>query len=475
VRPSQGSDSDREIAFTPAVELAEQIRLKKISPVEVVEVYARRIEELNPKLGAYLTTTLDTALEQAKVAEKQVNGADLPPFHGVPISIKDLNDTASVVTTHGNAAFKDRVPDVDCETVARIKRAGFIMLGKTNTPEFGTTCFTDPPGYYPARNPWDPERTTGGSSGGAAGALAAGLCPVSQGSDGGGSIRIPASLCGLYGIKPSRGRVSHAPAGNSLLSQDGPIARTVADAAALLDAISGYATGDSWWAPPPERPFAQEVGRPPGKLRIAVSVAPPSDAVVADANAQGARDAGKLLADLGHDVAEAGPPAWPVEVLEDFLVTWAVGVCGQDPMPPFESLEPVNQAMIEFGRTVDAIRYDLAVRRIKSASRTLVAFFDDYDVLVTPTVAGPPPIIGSYRDPENPIAELLNAGALVPFTPPWNTTGQPAVSLPLHQDENGLPVGVQIVGRPADEATLIRLSAQIEEAAPWMQRRPPIS
>lgn len=470
-----GPSSDREVAFTPATELAEQIRLKKISPVEVVEVYSKRIEELNPKLGSYLTLTLDEALDQARAAEKRINGDDLPPFHGVPISIKDLNETAGVRTTHGNGAFSERIPDRDDESIARIKRAGFIMLGKTNTPEFGTTCFTDPPAYYPARNPWDTERTTGGSSGGAAGALAAGLCPISQGSDGGGSIRIPAALCGLYGIKPSRGRISHSPGAQSFLSQDGPLSHTVADAAALLDVMAGYAAGDAWWAPPPARRFAEEVGRPVGKLRVAVSAAPPMDVTIASTNSEGARNAGDLLADLGHEVVEAGPPEWPQEVVEDFIVTWAVRTCGYEPMPPFESLEKVNQSLIEYGRTVDAVRYELAERRIQKASRELIRFFDDFDVLVTPTVAGPPPIIGSYRDPSDPIAEFLNAAALVPFTPPWNTTGQPAVSLPLHWDEQGLPVGVQIVGRPADEATLIRLSAQIEEAAPWADKRPPVS
>ena len=469
--------SDADLAFTPATELAEMIRLKKVSPVEVVDVYARRIEELNPMIGAYLTTTLDQAREHAKGAESRLagNADELPPFFGVPISIKDLNETKGVRTTHGCAAFHDRISTYDDEVVVRIKRAGFIMLGKTNTPEFGTTPFTDPPGYYPARNPWDTQRTTGGSSGGAAGALAAGLCPVSQGSDGGGSIRIPSSFCGLYGIKPSRGRVSHAPGGQSFLSQSGPIARTVLDAAALLDAIAGYAPGDSWWAPPPERPFADETGRPVGRLRVAVSADAPIEGSVAPANAEGARSAGRLLEQLGHDIVETSPPEWPAEVVEDFLVSWAVGTCGSDPMPPFETLEPVNQALIEFGRTVTAERFQLAQARIRSASRTLVSFFEDFDALVTPTVAGPPPVIGSYRDPDQPLAEFLTAAALVPFTPPWNTTGQPAVSLPLHQDEDGLPVGVQIVGRPADEATLIRLSAQIEEAAPWADRRPPVS
>jgi amidase len=199
------------------------------------------------------------------------------------------------------------------------------------------------------------------------------------------------------------------------------------------------------------------------------------DTNVAPGNVEGARRAGALLAELGHDVVEADPPEWPEEVIEDFLITWAVRTCCYEPMPPFESLEPVNKALIEFGRTVDAPRFVTAEARIKKASRVLVAFFDEYDVLVTPTVAGPPPIIGSYRDPNEPIAEFLNAAALVPFTPPWNTTGQPAVSLPLHWDEQGLPVGVQIVGRPADEATLIRLSAQLEQAQPWADRRPPVS
>lgn len=466
---------DEGLAFTPATELAEMVRLKKVSPVELVETYAMRIDELNPKLGAYLTTTLDAARDQAKEAEAAVGDDDLPPFHGVPIAVKDLNDTAGVRTTHGNGAFADRVPDADDEVVARIKRAGFIVLGKTNTPEFGTTCFTDPPAYYPARNPWDTERTTGGSSGGSAGALASGLTPIAQGSDGGGSIRIPASLCGLFGIKPSRGRVSAAPGPQSFLSQDGPLARTVADAAALLDVLCGPATGDAWWAPPHDRPFADEVGRPVGRLRIAVSTVPPLDVEVAAGNAAGAHQAAELLAELGHEVVEASPPAWPEEVVGDFMSTWAVRTCTYEPMPPFDSLEPVNQALIEFGRTVDGPTFQAGMQRIMTASRALVAFFDDFDALVTPTVAGPPPVIGSYREADNPIAEFLHAANLVPFTPPWNTTGQPAVSLPLHTDDDGLPVGVQIVGRPADEATLVRLSTQIEQARPWADRRPPVS
>ena len=199
------------------------------------------------------------------------------------------------------------------------------------------------------------------------------------------------------------------------------------------------------------------------------------DAELAPANAAATERTARLLDRLGHEVVEGSPPEWPQEVIEDFFVTWAVRTCCYEPMPAFDTLEPVNQGLIEFGRSVDAPRFELGIRRIQKASRRLVAFFDSFDVLITPTVAGQAPIIGSYRDPANPMMEFLNAAALVPFTPPWNTTGQPAVSLPLHHDEDGLPVGVQLVGRPGDEATLIRLSAQIEQAEPWADRRPPVS
>ncbi len=383
-----------DLAFTSATELAELIRLKKVSPVEVVDAYASRIDELNPKLNAYLTVTTDQAREQAKHAESRINGEELPPFFGVPISIKDLNETKGVRTTHGNSAFKDRIPDYDDDSVARIKNAGFLMLGKTNTPEFGTTPWTEPIAYGPARNPWDTERTPGGSSGGAAAALAAGLCTISQGSDGGGSIRIPASCCGLFGIKPSRGRVSHSPGSQSFLSQNGPITRTVADAAALLDVLAGYTTGDAWFAPPPERPFADEVGRPPGRLYIAFTWQAEMSSAIAPGNQQAVREAAKLLEELGHDVVEAAPPAWPDDIIEAFLISWCVGTASQDPMPPLESIEPLNRALIQEAEKFTAPQFAIAQQSIQKESRVLVRFFDDYDVLVTPTVAIPPPKIG---------------------------------------------------------------------------------
>src|SRR5437588_10886871 len=244
---------DDDLAFASALELAELIRAKEVSPTELVELYAIRIEKLNPQLNAYITLSLDRAMDDARKAEAELGGDDLPRFLGVPISIKDLNDTAGIRTTQGSAAFADRIPDTDDDVVKALRHAGFIVLGKTNTPEFGNGPWTEPKAYGPTRNPWDTERTPGGSSGGAAAALASGLCPISQGSDGGGSIRIPSSACGLFGLKASRGRVAMPSKPASSLSTNGPITRTVADAAAMLDVMAGPKLGDAWWIGPPER------------------------------------------------------------------------------------------------------------------------------------------------------------------------------------------------------------------------------
>ncbi|HVL80920.1 MAG TPA: amidase [Actinomycetota bacterium] len=466
---------DRELAFAPALTQARLVREKEVSPVELVELYLRRIEELNPGLNAYLTVCADEAMADARDRESRLGEGDLPPFWGVPISIKDLNETAGVRTTFGCAAYSGYVPAHDDAVVARTKRAGFVMLGKTNTPEFGTTPWTEPPAYGPARNPWDTDRTTGGSSGGAGGALAAGLCPIAQGSDGGGSIRIPSSACGVYGIKPSRGRVSAAPKHSSLLTQNGPMARTVADAAAYLDVLAGYETGDAWTAPPPSRPFAEEVGADPGRLRVAFSTTPPADVPVSPGNVEAVHRAVALLEERGHEVVEASP-AFSDDLLRDFLLIWYVGRAEErEDMPPPEVLDPVNAALVELGRETSAPDFRFAWHRVERDVRRVVSFFDDFDVLVTPVCATPPPTHGQYRDPDNPLVEFFSAVNFVPFNAAWNTTGQPAVSLPLHTDEHGLPVGVQVVGRPFDEATLIRVSAQLEQAAPWADRRPPVS
>ena len=353
------------------------------------------------------------------------------------------------------------------------------MLGKTNTPEFGTTCFTDPPGYFPARNPWDTERTTGGSSGGAAGALAAGLCPDLAGI---GRRRLdPHPVVGVRSVRDQavpRTRLARTrpPTASS---------RRTARSRGRLPTLPRSSTPSPGTrrvthgtAPPPERPFADEVGRPVGKLRVALSQRRRRAICrVAPANARAAARRGEAPREprsrgrRGDAAAVAAGGRWRTS-----SITWTVGTCSRRPDAAVREPrtgEPGADRVRPDGRR-DPTRHreptdpEGGARARRASSTTSTS-------LVTPTVAEPPPIIGSYRDPDNPIAELLNAGALVPFTPPWNTTGQPAVSLPLHHDEQGLPVGVQIVGRPADEATLIRLSAQIEEAAPWIDRRPPVS
>jgi amidase len=470
---------DRELAFTPAIEQAAMVRRGDVSPTQLVELYLARIEELNPKLNSYITVAADFARDAARAAEARLKqgGDDLPPFLGVPISIKDLNDTAGIVSTHATAEWHDRVPEHDDEAVARCKAAGFVFLGKTVTPEFGPLNISEPPAYPPGRNPWDPNRSCGGSSGGAAAALAAAMCPISQGSDGGGSIRNPSSWCGVFGIKPSRGRVSHAPRPQQHFSINGPLARTVADAAALLDAMAGPATGDSWWAPPFERPLVEEASVDPGKLRIAFHEHPGVEPdACAPANRAAVRDTVKLLESLGHTVEEAVPPGYSEDVVVSSSMIFAANHAAEadlEPYPPLETLDPWMRTLVEMGRLVPASEYVKALAGLQEMSRRTVEFFDTYDLFVSPTVAGPPPVVGAMSGVG--IEDVMKFWALTPFTALWNTTGQPAVSVPLAHDDDGLPVGVQIVGRPIDEATLVRVSAQLEAANPWIGRRPPVS
>jgi amidase len=466
------------LAFTPALEQARLIRDGDVSPVELVELYLERIDRLNPQLAAYLTVASEFARDGAARAEKtrRGDGTDAP-FHGVPISIKDLNDTAGIRTTAGTAAWADRVPEHDDEVVARIKRAGFVILGKTNTPEFGPLNVSETLAYPPGRNPWDPTRSCGGSSGGAAAALAAGLCPISQGSDGGGSIRNPSAWCGTFGIKPSRGRVSDAPRSMQHFSINGPMGRTVADTAALLDVMAGYAVGDTYFAPPPTRPFVDEARRPAGRLRVAWHPHPGVEAgAIAPAHRRACEDAAKLLEDLGHEVVPADPPAFDADLLVRTSLIFAANHAARaEQYPPLDTIAPWNRTMIEMGRTVSATDYVAAMHAVEATARRVVAFFDDFDVLLTPTVAQPPPAVGALQFADDFLAKVPELFALTPFTAMWNLTGQPAVSIPFGFDDDGLPVAVQLVGRPADEATLIRVSAQVETARPWAHHRPPIS
>jgi len=469
----------RDLAFTPAIEQSAMLRRGDISSRELTEVYLERIDALNPTINAYVTVAADVARERAASADDELaaGASDRTGFLRVPISIKDLSDTAGIRSTHGTAEWHDRIPEQDDEVVARCRGAGFVVLGKTIVPEFGPLNISEPPGYPPGRNPWNPERTCGGSSGGAAAALAAGLCPISHGSDGGGSIRNPASWCGVVGLKPQRGRVSAAPRPQQFFGINGPLARTVADAAALLDVMAGPATGDAWWAPPFERPLVEEATVAPARLRVAFHPHPGVERdACAPANRAAVEDAVRVLEAQGHSVEEAVPPGYGADVVMGSSIIFAANhAAAADtlPYPPLETLDPWMRTLVEMGRLVNAVDYVKALDELQDLSRRTVAFFDDYDVFVAPTVAGPPPAVGSMKDAG--IERVMEFWALTPFTALWNTTGQPAASLPLAQDADGLPVGVQVVGRPADEATIVRVAALLEAERPWRDRRPPVS
>ena len=468
----------RDLAFTSALEQASMLRNGEISAGDLTEIYLDRIEALNPTISAYVTVAADAARESAARADEvRASDDDVPPFLGVPISIKDLSDTAGIRSTHGTAEWHDRIPEHDDEVVARCRAAGFVFLGKTIVPEFGPLNISEPPAYPPGGNPWNPALSCGGSSGGAAAALAAGLCAISQGSDGGGSIRNPSAWCGVVGLKPQRGRVSAAPHSQQFFAINGPLARTVADAAALLDVMSGPATGDAWWAPPFDRPLVEEVAEAPESLRVAFHGHPGVEReACASSNRAAAEDAAHVLEAHGHVVEEALPPGYGDDVVMQSAIVFAAqhaAAADTVPYPPLETLDPWMRTLVEMGRLVTASDYVKALEALQDLSRRTVAFFDAYDVFVSPTVAGPPPPIGSMKDAG--IERMMEFWALTPFTALWNTTGQPAMSLPLAQDAGHLPVGVQVVGRPADEATIVRVAALLEAERPWRDRRPPVS
>lgn len=461
-----------ELAFLPALEQAQLLRDGEVTSLELTELYLERIERIDPQLNAFVTVCAEEALADARAKDATPRDA---PFHGVPVAIKDLTATAGLRTTYSCRAYADYVPDFDAAVVRRLREAGFVVLGKTNTPEFGTVAFTESELNGATRNPWDLERTPGGSSGGAAAALAAGLIPIAHGSDGGGSIRIPASCCGVFGLKPSRGRVSAAPfASLEGLSTAAALARTVADAAALLDVLQGYEPGDPWWAPPPERPFLEEAKTPPGRLRIAVAETPPVDTPVDAECLAAVRDAAELLAGLGHEVVAATPPWQEPDFMETFIVVWQVGPALY-PAQDLSLLTPLNRSLVESAQSTSAADYARAVARLQAVARRVVSFWDAADVVLTPTLALPPVPIGWQEEVEGPIEQLLRNAEFTPFTAIANLTGQPAASLPLRWSADGLPIGVHAIGPPGGDALLLRLAGEVERARPWTDRRPPVS
>ncbi|MGD2126278.1 MAG: amidase [Desulfobacteraceae bacterium] len=471
-----------ELAFLDATDQADLIRRKKIKPVELVQVAIERIERLNPTLNAVITPMYEHALAEAK--------GNLPdgPFAGVPFLLKDLLAAyAGVPMTLGSELMRHFVPDHDSELVIRLKHAGLIILGKTNAPEFGILPTTEPRLFGPCRNPWGTNRTTGGSSGGSAAAVAAGMVAMAHGNDGGGSIRIPASCCGLFGLKPTRARNPLGPDFGDIMSGlvvEHAITRSVRDSAALLDATSGPDRGDPYWAPPPSRPFLEEVEAAHGKLRVAFVLEGGPGIKIHEDCVKALEDAATLCHDLGHDVVMDTPNVEREFLTQAFMDIWAAGcatnlegisrVTGRPPNP--DKVEPLTWALYEMGRKVKASDYLLSLNTIQNFGRSMDRFLEKYDVFMTPTLAEPPVPLGTFDSPkDNPLQGLVRALAFVPFTPIANTTGQPAMSVPLYWNDEDLPVGIHFIGRFGDEATLFRLAAQLEQARPWADRRPPVS
>jgi amidase len=476
---------DEELMFLPALEQARLVREGEVSARELVEASLDAIEALNPEINAFVHVTA----EQALAAADEVKAGDTRTFAGVPIAIKDLLAlTAGVRTTFGSNAMGDWVPSVDSHSYRRLRDAGAIMVGKTNTPELGILPVTEPERFGPTRNPWDSTRTSGGSSGGSAAAVAAGMTAIGYANDGGGSIRIPASCCGLYGLKPSRGRISTGPEWTEIVAGfaiEGVVTHTVADTAAALDVMSGPEPGDPYWAPPPSAPFADAVSREPGKLRIAFTTESPNGAPVHEHCVAATREAAELLQALGHDVEERGYDWDGNAYVENFVKVW-MAVTG-DEIHDYErllgrpidrdQLEPLTRQMLDLSGTVSATDYLTALGWLRRLSREVVSLWDDIDVMLMPTLAQPPIPIGSLRPgPDEPaIQMLLNSAGFVPFTPVWNVTGQPAASVPLVQSPDGLPIGIQLIGPPAGDELLLSLSAQLEAARPWADRRPQLA
>jgi len=446
-----------------ALALAADIRAGAVSPRELAEQAIARIDATNRDLNFLVTDCFEQAL-----GAEPADG----PFRGVPMLVKDLTETAGVRTTFSSRAFADYVPQADSAVVRRLRSAGFVILGKSNTPEFGITCVTESDLNGACRNPWNQSVTPGGSSGGAAAAVAAGALPLAHGSDGGGSIRIPASCCGLFGLKPARGRVSPAPyvSGSLELGQSGGLSVTVRDAAEFLDVVAGYEPGDAHWAPPPRRPYLDEVGDDPGRLRIALTTEPPIPFPVDPRVTAVARGAADALAELGHDVVERTLPWVDEALLSVFARLWQISPALY-PVTDETLLMPINRALAERARETSSVEFARAVGALQMLARRVVSVWDEVDVVLTPTLAKTPVPIGWIFEPEDPWEQFDRGGEFTPFTPLVNVTGQPAASVPFGSVD-GLPVGIQLIGPPAGEAVLFRLAAQLESAHPWADRLP---
>jgi amidase len=471
-----------ELMLRPAVELAAMVRDGDLSARELVEASLGRIDELQPVVNAFTHIAHELALATAGA----IAAGDSRPFAGVPIAIKDNRPVAGMPLTEGSDLYGDYMPEQDAFLVRRLRDAGFVIVGKTSMPEMGILPTTEPRRFGAARNPWDLQRTPGGSSGGSAAAVAAGMVPVAHGNDGGGSIRIPAACCGLVGLKPARGRVSVGPgSGHSFLSCDGVLTRSVADTAAVLDVLAGPEPGDATWAPPPPGRYATLAERGPGRLTIGLALNPPIEGVTVDpVCAAAARDAAERLETLGHTVQEITPPWSNLDLLTDFtrafgplisLGTWFGGqVAGREPTE--HDVEPLTWALWERAREQDTINYLTAQNRLEAAARSIVQALGRFDAVLTPALAARPVAIGEIHGRgSDPMVDYLRSASFTPFTAVVNLTGQPAIALPLYHGDDGLPTAVQLIGPPAREEVLLALATQLEAALPWTGRTPPLA
>jgi len=470
-----------------ATEQARMVRAGEVSPSELVEEAIERLERLNPELNSVIHPLIEPARDLAV--------GDIPdgPFRGVPYLVKDLSCYMAGVPVHeGMRALRDAgyVADHDMVMTQRLRRAGFVILGRTNAPELGILPTTEPVAYGPTRNPWEPSRSPGGSSGGSAAAVAAGIVAAAHANDGGGSIRIPASHCGLVGLKPSRARVSLAPDFGDLLYGlviDLAVTRSVRDAAGILDVMHGPEPGDPYAVPPPSRPYVEEVGADPGQLRIGLMTAPPGGQFETDPECVAAAEAAAAaLEELGHSVERSHPVELDdADQITNFLIRWTAGVdwnlkywsaaLGRE--LGADDVEPCTWALAEQGRTHSAGELLRAIEQAQASARRIASWWadDGFDLLLTPTCAEPPPALGSFdAPPDNPLAAILRAIPFATFTASFNTTGQPAISLPLHVTPDGLPVGVQLVAAYGREDVLLRVAAQLGASRPWVDRIPPL-
>ncbi len=471
----------RELLFASAGELAALVRAGEVSSRELVAASLERIEALDGHLNAFV----EVDAERALAAAGQIAPGDARPFAGVPIAIKNNRAAAGLRLTFGCSLLADFVAPYDHSSTRRFRDAGFIVVGTTKLPEYGILPVSEARLFGPTHNPWDLSRTPGGSSGGAAAALAAGMVPVAHGNDGGGSLRIPAACCGLVGLKPTRGRVSKAPElGDSLLVEDGVLTRTVADTAALLDLLCRPELGDASWAPLPEQPFAVSAAAPPGRRRIAFTLLPPLPrAEIHPAHVAAVHETASLLQALGHELEEVSPP-WQFDGLEELFgevfcnyVALSIGfssvVAGRDPVEA--DMEPMSWQIWRDARARNAVQGLGATARLQAFARSLITFLDPYDALLTPALGTRPLPIGALDTAAaDPMETFRASAAFTPYTAIANASGQPAISLPVGLADDGLPVAVQLFGRPTDEATLLSLAAQLEEAQPWADLRPAV-